>query len=84
MTDMELHSQMVALGHREVGSTHGTATSLYNGSIFWNAREKPSNLSFFTLYKNNPLNNDQKSRYLHLDILANKADNKNLDKIKVS
>ena len=47
--DKELHSQMVALGRREVGFAHGTAASLYNGSILWNARDKPSNLSFFTL-----------------------------------
>jgi hypothetical protein len=84
MADKELHSQMVALGHREEGFAHGTATSLYNGSILWNVRDKPSNLSFFTLYENNPLNNDQKSRYLHLNILTNKADNKNLDEIKAS
>jgi hypothetical protein len=49
MADKELHSQMVALGHREVGFAHRTAASLYNRSILWNARDKPSNLSFFTL-----------------------------------
>ncbi len=75
---------MVALGHQEVGFAHGTAASLYNGSILWNARDKPSNLSFFTLYKNNPLNKDQKSRYLHLNILGNNVNNKNLDEIKAS
>jgi hypothetical protein len=84
MVDKKLHSQMVALGHREVGFAHGTAASLYNGSILWNVRDNPSNLSFFTLYENNPLNNNQKSRYLHLNILANNADNKNLDEIKAS
>ena len=84
MADKELHSQMVALGHREVGFAHGTAASLYNGSILWNARDKPSNLSFFTFYKNNPLHDNQKSRYLHLNILANNANNKNLDEIKAS
>ena len=31
-----------------------------------------------------PLNNNQKSCYLHLNILANNADNKNLDEIKAS
>ena len=49
MADKELHSQMVALGHREVGFAHRTAASLYNRIILWNARDKPSNLSFFTL-----------------------------------
>ena len=73
---------MVALGHREVGFAHGTAASVYNGSILWNVRDKPSNLPFFTLYENNPLNDDQKSCCLHLNILANNADNKNLDEIK--
>jgi hypothetical protein len=33
MADKELHSQMVVLGHREVGFAHGTAASQYNGSI---------------------------------------------------
>jgi hypothetical protein len=33
MADKELHSQMVALGHPDVGFAHGTAASLYNGSI---------------------------------------------------
>jgi hypothetical protein len=76
---------MVPLGHREVGFAHGTAASLYNGSILWNARDKPSNLSFFMLYETTPLHeDDQKSRYLHLNILANNADNKNLDEINVS
>ena len=75
---------MVVLGHREVGFAHGTAASLYNGSILWNARDKPSNLSFFTLYETNPLNDEQKSRYLHLNILNSNTDNKNLDKIKAS
>jgi hypothetical protein len=84
MADKELHSQMVALGHREIGFAHGTAASLYNGSIIWNARDKPSNLSFFTLYENNPLNDEQKSRYLHLNILNSNTDNKNLDEIKAS
>jgi hypothetical protein len=54
MADKELHSQMVALDHPNVGFAHGTAASLYNGSILWHGRDKPSNLSFFTLYKNNP------------------------------
>jgi hypothetical protein len=40
---------MVALGHPDVGFAHGTAASLYNGSILWHGRDKPSNLSFFTL-----------------------------------
>jgi hypothetical protein len=84
MADKELHSQMEALGHREVGFVHGTAASLYNGSILWNARDKPSNLSFFTLYENNPQNDEQKSRYLHLNILNSNTDNKNLDEIKAS
>jgi hypothetical protein len=39
MTDKELYSQMVKLGHHNVGFAHGTAASLYNGSILWNARE---------------------------------------------
>ncbi len=55
MVDKDLHSQMVALGHPNVGFAHGTAASLYNSSILWHGRDKPSNLSFFTLYKNNPL-----------------------------
>jgi hypothetical protein len=33
MADKELHSQMVKLGHHDVGFAHGTAASLYNGSI---------------------------------------------------
>jgi hypothetical protein len=36
------------------------------------------------LYETNPLNDDQKSRYLHLNILAINAGNKNLDEIKAS
>ncbi len=32
----------------------------------------------------NPLHDDQKSCYLHLNILANNAGNKNLDEIKAS
>ncbi len=55
MADIELHSQMVAKGHHDVGFAHGTAASIYNGSIHWHGRDKPSNLSFFTLYENNPL-----------------------------
>ncbi len=33
MADKELHSQMVKLGHHNVGFAHETAASLYNGSI---------------------------------------------------
>ncbi len=84
MADNELHSQMVKLGHHNVGFAHGTATSLYNGSILRNARDKPSNLSFFTLYENNPLCKSQTSRYLSLNILANNVENKNINKIKAS
>jgi hypothetical protein len=54
MADKELHSQMVALDHPHVGFAHGTATSLYNGSILWHRRDKQSNLSFFTLSKTTP------------------------------
>jgi hypothetical protein len=50
----------------------------------WNTRDKPINLSFFTLNENNPLNDDQKSRYLHLNILTNNTNNKNLNEIKAS
>jgi hypothetical protein len=84
MADNELHSQMVKLGYHNVGFAHGTATSLYNGSILRNARDKPSNLSFFTLYENNPLCKSQTSRYLSLNILANNVENKNINKIKAS
>jgi hypothetical protein len=84
MADKELHSQMMVLGHREIGFAHGTAACLYNGRILWNANDKPSNLSFFTLYENNPLNDEQKSCYLHLNILNSNTDNKHLDEIKAS
>ena len=84
MADKELHSQMVALGHREVGFAHVTAASLYNGSILWNTMDRPSNLSFLTLYEINPPNDDQKPCYLHLNILANNVNIKNLDEIKAS
>jgi hypothetical protein len=84
MADKEQHSQMVALGHQDVGFAHGTAASLYNGSILWNRRDKPSNLSFFTLYKNNPLSDTQTSQYLSLNILSLNMDNKNMDEIKAS
>jgi hypothetical protein len=84
MANKELHSQMVKLGHHDVGFAHGTAASLYNGSILWNARDKPSNLSFFTLYENNPLCENQTLRYLSLNILANNIDNKNIEKINAS
>ncbi len=33
MADKELHNQMVALGYPDIGFAHGTAASLYNGSI---------------------------------------------------
>jgi hypothetical protein len=84
MADKELHSQMVKLGHHDVGFAHGTTARLYNGSILWNARDKPSNLSFFTLYENNPLWKNQTSRYLSLNIISNNVNNKNIDKIKAS
>jgi hypothetical protein len=77
MADRKLHSQMVALGPPDIGFAHGTATSLYNGIILWHGRNKPSNLSFFTLYKNKSLSEAQTSRYLSLNILANNVDNKN-------
>ena len=83
MADKELHSQMVALGHPDVGFAHGTAASLYNGSILWQERDRPSNFSFFTLYKNNPLSETQTLHYLSLNILAN-IDNKNIKEIKAS
>ncbi len=59
--DKELvHSHQVGSGVGPQGSRFRTWDGrqpvqwLYNGSIFWNARDKPSNLSFFTLYENNP------------------------------
>jgi hypothetical protein len=84
MADTELHSQMVTKGHHDVGFAHGTAASIYNGSIRWHGRDKPSNLSFFTLYKNNPLSDAQTLRYHSLHILNNNVDNKNINKIKAS
>jgi hypothetical protein len=84
MADKELHNQMVKLGHHDVGFAHKTATSLYNGSILWNARDKPSNLSFFALYENNPLCKNQTLCYLSLTIIANNVNNKNIDEIKAS
>jgi hypothetical protein len=84
MADKELHSQMVAKGHHDIGFAHGTAASIYNGSIRWHGRDKPSNLSFFTLYENNPLSDTQTLRYLSLHILNNNVDNKNINKIKAS
>jgi hypothetical protein len=79
-----LHSQMVAKGHHDIGLAHGTATSLYNGSIRWHGRDKPSNLSFFMLYENNPLSDSQTTCYLSLHILNNNVDNKNINEIKSS
>jgi hypothetical protein len=84
MADKELHSRMVALGHPDLGFAHGTAASLYNGSILCHGRDKPSNLSFFTLYKNNPLLEAQTLRYLSLNIHANNVDNFFFEEIKVS
>jgi hypothetical protein len=84
MADKELHSQMVAKGHHDVGFAHGTAASIYNGSIRWPGCNKPSNLSFFTLYKNNPLSGAQTLSYLSLHILNNNVDNKNINEIKAS
>ncbi len=84
MVDKELHSLMVALGHPDVGFARGTTASLYNGSILWHGRDRPSNLSFFTLYKNNPLSETQTLRYLSLNILSLNIDNKNINKIKAS
>jgi hypothetical protein len=84
MVDKELHSQMVALGHPDIGFAHGTAASKYNGSILWHGRDKPSNLSFFTLYKNKPLLEAQTLHYLSLNVLANNIDNKNIKEIKAS
>jgi hypothetical protein len=84
MADKELHSQMVAWGHPNIGFAHRTPVSLHNGSILWHGRDKPSNLSFFTLYKNNPLLEAQTSPYLSLNILANNVDNKNIKEIKAS
>jgi hypothetical protein len=75
MADKELYSQMVALGHPDIGFAHGTTASLYNDSILWHGRYKPSNLSFFTLYKNKPLLEAQTLRYLSLNILPNNIDN---------
>jgi hypothetical protein len=80
MADGKLHSQMVALGHPNIGF----APPAYNGIILWHRRDKPSNLSFFTLYKNNPLLEAQTLRYLSLNILANNVDNKNIEEIKTS
>ncbi len=84
MADKEVHSQMVALGHPHVSFAHGTIASLYNGSILWHRRDKSSNQSFFTLYKNNPLLEAQTLCYLSLNILANNIDSKNIKEIKAS
>jgi hypothetical protein len=84
MANKELHSQMVAKGHHDVGFAHGTAASIYNGSIRWHRRNKLNNLSFFSLYKHNPLSDAQTSHYLSLHILNNNVDNKNINKIKAS
>jgi hypothetical protein len=84
IADKELHSQMVALGHPNIGLEHGTAFSLYSGSILWHKRGKPSNQSFFTLYKNNPLSEAQTLCYLSLNILTNNIVNKNIKEIKAS
>ncbi len=84
IADKELHSLMVALGHLDIGFAHGTAASLYNGSILWHGGDRPSNFSFFILYKNNPLSETQTLHYLSLNILSLNIDNKNIDKIKAS
>ncbi len=60
------------------------ATNLYNGSILWHGRDGPSNFSFFTLYKNNPLSETQTSCYLSLNILSLNIDNKNINEKKAS
>jgi hypothetical protein len=84
MADKELHSQMVALGHPDVGFAHGTTTSLNNGSILWHGIDRPSNFSFFTVYESNPLSETQTSGSLSLNILSLNIDSKNLGKIKPS
>ncbi len=84
MEDKELQSQMVALGHPDIGFAHEVAASLYNGSIFWHGQDKPSSLSFLTLCKNNLLLETQTLRYLSLNILANNVANKNIKEIKAS
>jgi hypothetical protein len=76
MADKELHSQMVAKVHHNVSFAHSTAASIYNGSILWHGHNKPSNLSFFTLYKNNHLSDAQTLGSLSLHILNNNVDNK--------
>ncbi len=84
MADKELHSQTVELGYPNIGFAHGTAASLYNGSILWHGRDRQGNFSFFTLYKNNPLSETQTSRYLSLNVLSLNIGNKNIDEIKAS
>jgi hypothetical protein len=84
MADKELHSQMMARGHPDIGFAHGTTASLYNGNILWHRRDRSSNFSFFSLYKNNPLSETQTLHYLSLNILSLNIDNKNINKIKTS
>ncbi len=43
MADKELHSQTVALGYPNIGFAHGTAASLYTGSILWHGRDRQGN-----------------------------------------
>ncbi len=84
MADKELHSHMVALGHPGVGFAHGTAASLYNGSILWHGGDRPNNFSFLTLYENNLFSETQTSHFLSLIILTLNINKKNIDKIKAS
>ncbi len=83
MVDKKLHSQMVALCHRP-GSR--ACTWDCRKPLQWQhpmeCKQQTKQPLLFYAYKDDPLSEDQKSHYLHLNILANNVDNKILDKIR--
>ncbi len=84
MADKELQTQMSALGHGDVGFAHGLAASLYVGNILWNNRTTPSNLSPFTVFKQDPLSSTQTTHCLQLHLLAKNTEGKSFNEIKAS
>ncbi len=84
MADRVLYNQMLELRHPNVSFSHGLAASLFMGDIVWNNWSSPSNLSPFTIFKQDPLSMTQTTQCLHLHLLSKNTKGKSLDERKAS
>jgi hypothetical protein len=85
MADRELYTnQMLELRYPDISFAHGLMASLFIGNIMRNNRSSLSNLSPFTIFKQDPLSITQTVLCLHLHLLSKNTEGKSMKKIKAS